>query len=583
MRKLWMIVLAAFSFVAMSAQDAAEIRRSPEYIYAEASATDMHTADSIAVEGMVSRIAACVSLPFPDNTAVALIRSYREDIRRECAVMTLSGTDGVSSLRYMRKDMVDRIFARRRAKVQEMRSVAETAEGRLQIDVALRYWTWVSSLLRSLPPVDAVAIAEADARKAAIIDGLHVAMSQESLYGKELIELRFTWRGEDVRSVDYSVFDGQHWSGMLSAKDGRGFVELRPGTELSEYKVRYEVDPSRLWHIYREVKEVETALYGNASAASFSAEDGDAVQTIDMSEVKRKVLDVVAGDKFQTLPALVAPTILPVTDPGCYSTAVSRLCSAVGSGDYDSVRDIFTDDGWNMFNALVRYGNARVLTPDRLSFYRLGDEVWCRSVPMAFTFNGNPRRFVENLVFAFDRDGLICNLSFALSAETVRSIFSHEEWSEDARIIIVTFLENYKTAYALKRLDYISSIFDEDALIITGRVLKTAPGERGFGGNHYARLTRQSKKSYIARLEKVFDSQEFINIQFTDSKVMKLGKGEQLFGLQLRQEYWSSTYADAGYLFVLVDLSDYARPMIHVRTWQEEPDAEYGIIGPYSF
>lgn len=307
------------------------------------------------------------------------------------------------------------------------------------------------------------------------------------------------------------------------------------------------------------------------------------VQTIDMSEVKRKVLDVVTGDKFQTLPALVAPTILPVTDPGHYSAAVSRLCAVVGSEDYDSVRDIFTEEGWNMFNALVRYGNARVLTPDRLSFYRLADEVWCRSIPMAFTFDGNPRRFVENLVFAFDREGLICNLSFALSSETVRGIFSHEEWSEDARIIIVTFLENYKTAYALKRLDYISSIFDEDALIITGRVLKTVPAERGFGGGHYARLARQSKKSYISRLERVFDSQEFINIQFTDSKVMKLGKGEQLFGLQLRQEYWSSSYADAGYLFILVDLSDYARPMIHVRTWQEEPDAEYGIIGPYSF
>ena len=39
-------------------------------------------------------------------------------------------------------------------------------------------------------------------------------------------------------------------------------------------------------------------------------------------------------------------------------------------------------------------------------------------------------------------------------------------------MILISFLENYKTAYALKRLDYISSIFDDDALIITGRVLK---------------------------------------------------------------------------------------------------------------
>ena len=37
----------------------------------------------------------------------------------------------------------------------------------------------------------------------------------------------------------------------------------------------------------------------------------------------------------------------------------------------------------------------------------------------------------------------------------------------------MNFLENYKTAYGLKRLDYISSLFDDNAVIIVGKELNT--------------------------------------------------------------------------------------------------------------
>ena len=156
-------------------------------------------------------------------------------------------------------------------------------------------------------------------------------------------------------------------------------------------------------------------------------------------------------------------------------------------------------------------------------------------------------------------------------------------WTEEARLILIDFLENYKTAYALKRQDYIASIFDDNALIITGRVLRNAKGPNEYGNNKYVTLTRHNKENYIRQLGKVFASQEYINIQFSDCEVMKLGKGEQLFGIKIRQEYFSTTYSDSGYLFILVDLRDFRQPVIHVRTWQEAPDKEFGVIGPYNF
>ena len=314
-----------------------------------------------------------------------------------------------------------------------------------------------------------------------------------------------------------------------------------------------------------------------------------AVSRIDFSAVRSKVMDVISREKLRENPdessdSTRAVGLTPVLFTSEYEAAVSKICDALTSRDYESARPLFTETGYEIFLRLVAYGNARVLSRDDLNFYALGDEVFCRSIPMAFSFSGNPRRFVEDIVLTFNKDALISNLTFSLGKAATSDICSHDGWSEEARLILVAFLENYKTAYSLRRLDYISSIFDDDALIITGRVLKNA-GTRndGYGTNRYVRFTRQNKAAYIRNLSRVFASQEYINIQFSDSEVVKLGKSGQLFGIKIRQEYFSTTYSDVGYLFILVDLTDPQIPVIHVRTWQESPDKDFGVIGPYHF
>ncbi len=311
-----------------------------------------------------------------------------------------------------------------------------------------------------------------------------------------------------------------------------------------------------------------------------------ATTAIDFAPVKDKIMSVLSSDKYNAPPAdsVSVVSMTPVLFTSRYESSIDRVCRAISSRDYASVRELFTDTGYDIFLRLISYGKARVLSYDRLSFYSLGEDVYCRSIPMVFSFEGNSRQFVENVVLTFDSTGLISNLTFSLGRAATSDICSHANWTEEARLILVDFLENYKTAYALKRLDYISSIFDEDALIITGRVLKNASVSNAeFGSNRYVRFTRQNKATYVENLSRVFASQEFINIQFSDSEVVKLGKGEQLFGIKIRQEYFSTTYSDVGYLFVLVDLSDYQAPVIHVRTWQESPDKDFGVIGPYHF
>ena len=138
------------------------------------------------------------------------------------------------------------------------------------------------------------------------------------------------------------------------------------------------------------------------------------------------------------------------------------------------------------------------------------------------------------------------------------------------------FLENYKTAYCLKRLDYIRDIFADDAVIIVGNIVKRnlakVPEDRAISleGQDIIKYNRYDKETYLANLARTFKLNEFINLRFTNNDVQWLEKYEdaEIYGIQIGQEYTSSRYADKGYLFLLVDMTDHNAPQIKVRTWQ---------------
>ena len=122
--------------------------------------------------------------------------------------------------------------------------------------------------------------------------------------------------------------------------------------------------------------------------------------------------------------------------------------------------------------------------------------------------------------------------------------------------------ENYKTAYSLKRLDYIETVFDDDAVIIVANVASKATFSREGDGNlsmqnnQVIKHNRYTKDQYLRNLKRCFSSNEFINIRFANNDVIKLGKGGETYAIQISQDYYSSNYGDKGYLFLIVDIND---------------------------
>ncbi len=194
-------------------------------------------------------------------------------------------------------------------------------------------------------------------------------------------------------------------------------------------------------------------------------------------------------------------------------------------------------------------------------------------------------------------------VAFGLGNQAKTDIFDKGvgAWSDYAKMVIATFLENYKTAFALKRLDYLESVFDDNATIITGHIIKKNPklnieGQATtFGDNKpLIKYTRQTKSEYLRKLKICFQSNQFINIRFADNDVVKMGAGGETYGIQIKQDYYSSYYGDQGYLFLMVDFNDPENPSIKVRTWQPERNPninsnlprssrDWGIIGPGNF
>lgn len=152
------------------------------------------------------------------------------------------------------------------------------------------------------------------------------------------------------------------------------------------------------------------------------------------------------------------------------------------------------------------------------------------------------------------------------------------------------FLENYKTAYCLKRLDYIRDIFADDAIIIVGNVTRVYTQQAGDGnmtlkGRNIITTNRYTKDRYLQNLARCFRNNEFINIRFRHSDIQKLEKSsnQDIICVQLAQDYNSSSYADQGYLFLMIDMSDGDSPFIKVRTWQPEPDPKFGYYNAGDF
>lgn len=372
--------------------------------------------------------------------------------------------------------------------------------------------------------------------------------------------------GMPVSNLQFDYYNGQKYI-PTSVNDGKAVVVIQPDRTTINIRIEYE---------FKNESTIDPDVYKVLHTLNHNIKFKNIKHTINLDNIiKDKETETIITDKAQdhNNEWRKIDKKFDIKDSD-YMKIMMEVESALRSKNYSSVKQHFTDEGYGMLDTLSRYGKMTIIGKQDYNFLKIGNHVICRDVNIQFDFR-NHVSFNRDVVFRFDSETRkITSIAFKLSDITERDIVTKTKWSEEARLTLINFLEDYQTAYALKRHDYLKSIYSDDALIIVGHVVKKTiiPDQIEINlSEEEIKILQYDKNTYFKNLERIFKSQEYINIKFeeTDFTKAKSSTNRDVYGVRLLQRYYSATYGDVGYLFLLVDLTD-ENPLIHVRAWQPD-------------
>lgn len=589
------------------------IKSDSKYWSAEGNGITVEEADHDALSQIIRQISVSMSsalqeddrsgqigdgIEYSDYTQKGSIRSYSFASLQNVEMIVLEPEPNAKVFRWVAKSEVDRMFEERKNKILDFVKTGKIAEQRLQIDDALRNYYW--ALMLAKVNRDAV-YADFNGEEVNCLTFLpmkiksvisHIkADMKECVYNdnRYFAKMGFTYENREVASVQLRYFDGQSFVGPLVVKDGIGEMDLVSLPADGKMKLQYEYSfrneaenlDAELRAIYSEITAppIENALAEIPVKVN--------VKKNTMITDSRKLKDVtlssavVAEIPSEPIHSRQQMELPKITDNGELVNTLRQVENAIRQGTPQSVYPYFTPEGYKLFETLLtKTGKISLISEKQdYEFVQANGQILGRFCKVKIKFK-NGKSFMENLVFRFDEESKkIQSVALALSKKAEEDIFNAaSSWTEVSRFTILQFMEDYQTAYSLKRLDYLEKIFSDEAIIITGTVLKTASQTQIEGmpinlGREDVHFTRQNKQQYLSKLRQHFNDREYIHLTFEDNQTKvinapRIPKGTA-FAIQINQIYNSPVYSDRGYLTLVLDASK-DLPIIHVRLWQPE-------------
>ena len=176
----------------------------------------------------------------------------------------------------------------------------------------------------------------------------------------------------------------------------------------------------------------------------------------------------------------------------------------------------------------------------------------------------------QEAVFSFDLSGNLESFYLTLSMNLYMNVIKSNKSVTDLRRrqLILDYVEHFRTSYNQKDINFLTQVFSDDALIITGKVIKQT--KDGIPMPDKIQYKKQTKQEYLGNLRRVFAANKYIKVTFDEIEVMRHPVNADFYGVTLHQGYTSDRYHDDGYIFLLWDFRNESAPQIHVRTWQPD-------------
>ena len=182
----------------------------------------------------------------------------------------------------------------------------------------------------------------------------------------------------------------------------------------------------------------------------------------------------------------------------------------------------------------------------------------------------------QEAVVNFDKQGVITSFYYTINPELYSKLRMnqmadrrYEVTDIKDRMMILDYVEHFRTSYNQKDLKFLRQVFSDDALIITGKVVKVRKSEVVPSGNKII-YTTQTKQQYLTNLAQAFKSNSYIKVTFDDVVIVEHPTIRGIYGVTVHQKWNTARYSDEGYVFMLWDFRQPDTPQIHVRTWQPD-------------
>lgn len=487
--------------------------------------------------------------------------------------------------RYLTPEDKNRIFAERKTQILSLVTEGEIAEAENNAVDAIRNYYWALMLLKTHPEhktityyfnnkeriLNITLVSQIEKILSAIkIEISSVNDVKDSNYLDIILSASYKKKSTDGLLVKY--YDGYQWSDFERWTDGKGYFSIKKSMVETMNFVNMKIDYSFANHgfsgdIQQTLGAMKSYQFNNSNKRCEFAKNE--IKELESTKSLISYETDISDEKIEILASVI---------------------TAISAKDLGISRKHFSTKGFRDFNALIGYGNAEIL-PERvkLEILEIGKLSVVRGIPLKFNFRTSNENFTEKVNFVFDENNKIDGVTFSLSDVAIKDLMNKDYGTEEEKALIVNFVEQYKTAYCLKDVDFINDVFCDDALIIVGKVVERKPDEYADKlyqqlGKDFIEYVTLKKGEYINRVKKQFSKKEFINIRFSDNQAERvMHKGKKIYGMQIAQYYYSSDYCDKGYLFLMFDLENPDEPKIMVRSWQPEKAADGSIIGVSDF
>jgi len=598
------LVEPLFAQSAGRAIDQKIITQSGEYYYGTGTSFNANEARDHALKSLTEQIAVRVASSFEHK-----LKEDKEGLNSN--VMSVLQTHSAATLKnvetkshplpsgeievfcYLKKSEVARIFEERKKLIAEIAEKALKNERNANISFALKLNYFALLLANSLPEETVVYqnvnyTTEIPARIHRIILNTKFAFVQdEHRSDKEReITVKVSLNGMKASLVDFNFWDGSNQV-AVQGRDGlatfhlfgasTNFKELKLHLKYAFYESRNEYNVvADLWDLVSKPTFQSSHTVRLEQSVATKPEPAEKINRADTGKWKIK---------------LATQDTIPAQQEIKQSTAT--FLDIITAKNFKDLDKHFKADPFlhKKLSDYLKFNHAEI--PDKhidAKLYKTPHGYELRKIRALHRYPTLNKQTTEYLVLDFTEEGKLYDINLSITENLFNEFVKQAKFAKDwqHRQEIIKFIEKYRTAYQTRDISKIDMMFAEDALIIIGREVKRKKLPENmvryqkFGDQPNIEYLKLKKSEYLARQKRVFKAQKDIFLDFSNFDIIKKNNSKNVYGIEMRQNYASTTYADEGYLFLLIDFNG-KDPLIYVRAWQPNEWDEETLIKTANF